>query len=535
MAPRNRIELEEQRDFTGGMNVADDIMNLAPNESFDLQNVDVDRRGGFSIRRGTKKWITTATGLPISGTPDSGYTYVDTGATRHVLVARGGHVKRWDGAAWQDVDVVASSGRTMFVEMNNALYLGLPGSVPKKWTGAGLATALTTVVGNYNDDLTAPNFGNMPACWTLAQHHQVMWAGGVVDAAATERCRLRWSHPGQPEDWRTNDYIDVDKDDENGNITALVPFGDRLLVFKDKAVYAVHGYPPAGFSVQNLTKEVGTPSQWSVVATESSVYFWDVDTGVWEYDGKSFRHVFQKLYPLMDDNKVNMAFSFQTIVEFHNERLWVAAPFIAAPYANQILTMVFDPSASKEGAWTVHTTSPFGWWRHRGSTGGDVHLLGGNTNAPGYLYEFDVENYYYDQTAADVQNKIVAWYTTRWFDAGSRAHRKRWKRPVFVVQGGVTQTTVVDVLTDYDPTRVVKTFQLVSELDPAEGIWDTDDWDDFFWAAETLLASDKAVILRGSPLGTGVAKALRMKNTTGGQDWRVHGLTMKWITKRLRN
>lgn len=617
-----RIELEHQRDFTGGLNLWSDLYNLADNETFDCQNVDFDRRGGFGLRRGSEAFITTAhrrvvtatgasrtgnvvtaTGLsPVNGgtnglapgqqitvtfadssyngtftvstavggastatwaqtaaddpsagagtiiegfdSADSGYTYVDASLVRHILVARGGHVKRWDGSAWQDVLILSSSGRTIFAEMNEKLYILPPQRVvPRTWTGSGLATALTTAVGNYNDDLTAPNFGNFPPCKTMAVHHEVMWAANVSEAAgAVHASRVRWSHIAQPEDWRTNDFIDIDKDDENGEIRALVPFGDRLLVFKDKAIYAIHGYPPAGFSVQNLTKEIGAPGQYAVTATEDKVYFWDLDKGAWSYDGKKFEWIFQPLFPLIDDGKINMPFSNQVICQFYNDRLWLSVPFLAEPYASSFVSMVYAPMAgigtkgNHVGAWTIHTKTLFGWWVHRGSAGGDLHLLGGDDVASGgYLMELDVPGLFTDQNGVSAPFRIDAWYTTRWFDADNPAVKKRWKRPVVIMRGGMSQRTICEVLTDYDPTAPTKSFDLVTTLDGTEGVWDVSDWDEFEWAAEVLIGGEKSVILRGQPLSGGVAKALKFKNTTLGQDWRVHSLTMKWIPRRIRN
>jgi len=620
VAPRNQLQLEHQRDFGGGLNLKDDPYNLAPDESFDLQNVDIDRRGGFGLRRGTRRFIdqstnhivtatdasrtanvVTATGLsPLNGdpdglvvgqtitvdfadnsydgtfvvvtapgggstatwaqtapndpsagagtitefsTPDSGYTYVDTSLVRHILIARGGAVKRFDGSAWQPVvNVPISSGRTQFAEFRNVLYILLPnGFVPFTWTGSGTATQLTTAVGNYNDDLTAPNQGNFPQSRSIATHKEVMWAGGVNEAGGIVHfSRVRWSHPGQAQDWRTNDFIDIDPDDENGRIRALVPFGDRLLVFKDKAIYAIHGDPPAGFSVQNLTKELGTPSAHSVVATEEYVYFWDKDKGAWRYDGKQFEWIFEPIYRLIDDEKINVPFSFQVIAEYHRERLWLSVPMLAPPYNNMFVSLVFQPAAGKKGAWTIHTRTLFGWWVHRGSDGGDEHLVGGllELGGFGYLYELDVENLFEDQGGPDgVFGRINAWYTTRWFDAKNSAMKKRWKRPVVVMRADSQQRTIVDVLRDYDPTRVFKTFDLNTTLDGETGIWDDpgSDWDDALWAPEVTLGGEKSVALRGAPLSGGVARALRFKNTTQGQDWRIHGLTMKWIPRRIRN
>jgi len=848
-ARRVPVEIEEQRDFTGGLNLKDDLYNLADNESADLQDVDIDRRGGFGVRRGIRPFIdretvrvvtatgasrttnvVTATGLdPLNGDvtgglvpgqqyivnfqdnvydgtfviatavagastatwvqvaaddpaagpgtlkesnsfPDSGHTYVDDSLVRHILVARNGQVRRWGGTQWIDVTrIFGGSGRTEFEEFRNVLYILPPGvNVPYTWTGTGLATQLTTAVGNYNDDLTAPNNGNFPQCRTMATHKEVMWAGGVIEAVGpSHNSRVRWSHPGAAQDWRTNDFIDLDPDDECGFIRALIPFGDRLLVFKDKAVYAISGDPPANFQVENLTKKVGCSTRWAVVATEQEVYFFDKDTGAWKYDGRTFEWIFEPLYRLIDDGLLNSQFSFQSIVEFHRERLWVSVPSASAgPYSGQFLSLIYQPDSGKKGSWTVHTKTGFGWWVHAGSDGGDQHLLGGLNGGAGanYLYEFDVEGLFLDDQAfspvalittgdndnpeaaqtpdaashdittdlevefdayrpnwleceqdgeviaskwqatatglswfiwmndggffefatsttgantifwgpttiplplaegrvqlkfeLDVDNgaggrtvtvyykrstesdytlleaftdagttsifngtgpmvvgaateaggtlggyfgsmdgwngvifsmtarngiggtvianpqfdeqteltpffqdsaglnwtmsngaflgfhretaAITSWYTTRWFDANNSAMKKRWKRPVVVMRAGADQKTVVKVFRDYDPTRVFKQFEFITNADAETGVWDdpATEWDDEQWAAEQSLGGEKAIALRGAPLSGGIARALKFENNTKGQDWRVHGLIMKWIPRRIRN
>lgn len=522
-----RIELEHQRDFTGGLNLATEIYDLQPNESPSVQNVDIDRRGGFAIRRGSKAWITTSTGYTDV---DTIYTYVTPGGTRQLLACKDRQVKRWDGSAWQAVAAAFGGGRTMFAEMNNILYMahGLKPGVGK-WDG----TTFTTLANpGYNDNLAAPAGGKAPPAATLAVHNGVMWAGNVYDTidAAHHVSRLRWSHPGKPEDWRTNDWIDLDPDDETGEIRALVPFGDRLIVFKDRAVYAVHGFPPEGFSVVNISKEVGAPSQYAVCKSENRIWFWDTSIGLCEFDGQRITWPFERIFPLIEDNLINVPFSFQTIAVYHNRRVWLSVPYLAAPYANTFVGLVFGPDIGKNGAWTLHTKTLFSFHVHEAVTGGDRHLLGGNG---AYVYEMDAENYYLDQKPpSHTTSKISAWYQTRWFDNANPALKKRWKRPIIVVGRDANEEFLVDVFSDYDATHVKKTFSLFTDVNGTEGVWDVSNWDAVIWAAEL---GDSSVIKRGSPLGTGTAKMLRISNVTSGVDWRVQGITMKWVPKRIRN
>lgn len=530
---RPRLALEHQRDFNGGLNLAEDPYDLAPNESPLLQNVDINRRGGFSIRRGTRTWISTTTGL---SNVDSMYTYVDPTGVRHLLAASNRQVKRWDGAAWTEIaPVVASSGRSVFVEMRGDLYIVNSNADVRKWSGSGTATAMT--IPAYNDDISAPNEGNFVRGLTACVHNGVMFVGNVYDSidSVFHYSRIRWSHPLKPEDWRTNDYIDIDPEDGAGRIRALVSFGDRLLVFKDRAIYAVHGYPPEGFSVVPITKEVGAPSQQAVTSTEGAIYFWDKQIGLCQFDGKKVAWLFDRLYPLIDDNKLNNAYNFQVICQYHNRRVWVSVPYLADPYANLFISLVYAPDVGKAGAWTLHTKTLFSFHVHRtadaGSDPNDAHLLGGNG---AYVFELDVENYYEDQIAGGSATtaKIDAFYQTRWYDAQNPAMKKRWKRPVFVVGRNATQEFQVDVFTDYDPTHVKKTFSIFTDVGGTEGIWDVSDWDEVVWAAEV---ADRSQVLRGSVLGPGISKALRIRNVTKGVDWRIHGLTMKWIPRKIGN
>lgn len=531
---RARIQLEHQRDFTGGLNINADPYNLAPNESFDLQNVDIDRRGGFAIRRGSRRFINTSTS-PMS-TPDTLYTYIDPTGVRHLLAARGGEIRRWDGAAWVQIQAAVASGTVRFAEMNGALYIFHNSNGVWKWSGVGLTALVPQPV--YNDNLAAPVGGRFVRGRVGCVHNGVMFSANIIDTldGLGHPSRIRWSHPGKPEDWRTNDWIDIDPEDGAGQINALVPMGDRLIVFKDRAIYAVHGFPPEGFSVTNITRDVGTPTPYSVTVDRETIYFWDTVKGAHRLTEKSLDWIFEPLWPFIDDNKINMPFSFQVLAQFHNERVWFSIPWLAAPYAGRFIGLVYAPAVGKNGAWTLHDKTLFSFHVHRASTGGDAHLLGGATNAPvgqGYVMEMDVENYYLDETPnTGATSRVNAWYTTRWFDGGNPALRKRFKRSIIVVGRNANQEFHVDVFDDYDPTHVKRSFSMFTDVNGVEGVWDISDWDEVVWANEIGEAS---MILKGSPLGTGTAKALRFSNVTSGVDWRIHGVTMKWIPKIIRN
>jgi len=76
VSKRAGFKLEMLEDFSGGLNLRSDQFNLAPNESPDMLNVDVDPRGGIKMRLGVVKRNQTALGSNVTGlgqfTPDGG-------------------------------------------------------------------------------------------------------------------------------------------------------------------------------------------------------------------------------------------------------------------------------------------------------------------------------------------------------------------------------------------------------------------------------------------------------------------------------
>lgn len=523
-----RIELEHQRDFTGGLNIAVDPYDLEPNETFACVNVDIGRAGGFQLRRGSRRWIDTTTGLTAD--VDSLYTYTDSSGVQHLLAAGRGQVRRWDGAAWQAVQAAVADGTTSFVEMNGDLYIVHESRNITRWTGAGASAAI--VAAGYNDNLGAPADNRMVMGTCAAVHNGVLFVANINDSldAAVHPSRIRWSHPGKPRDWRTNDWIDIDPDDGSGGINALVPMGDRLIIFKDRAIYALHGFPPEGFSVTNLTHEIGTPSTQSVSATEEVVYFWDAKRGAYELTSTQVKWIFRSLYPYIDENFIDKNGSDDVVCQVHDDRVWYSVPWLEEPYANTTVGLIYAPNVGKQGAWTFHDLALVAYHEHLATNNSDTNLLAGDGL---FVMELDVDNYYLDEDTAGAESMIRGSYTTRWFDASKNAAlKKRWKRPVVVVSRNAEQEFKVDVFSDYDPTTVKRTFSMFTTLDVDEGIWDVDDWDDVMWAGEY---GEAAIVLRGSPLSGGVAKALRFSNVTSGVNWHIHGLTMKWVPKRIRN
>jgi hypothetical protein len=223
------------------------------------------------------------------------------------------------------------------------------------------------------------------------------------------------------------------------------------------------------------------------------------------------------------------------------------------------ISLVFAPFVGSDGAWSIYrkwSQSDSGDYDRfpenyprRGHThidsNGKAHFLGVVFSGE-ELIEAEVETAYsdYDAESETVDAPIYAHFTTRWFDARLPALKKRWKRPVFVMRGEDVERMTVEVLADYDPQTIKRRFEILREPDTVGGVWG-DNWGTMVWTGTTgAVLGDQAVVERGSPLGTGYARALRLRNitptasldeSTFARAWSVHDITMKWIPKRLRS
>jgi hypothetical protein len=515
---RRRLEIDLQTDFRGGLNLRKDAWNLDHNESPDLMNVDVGERGGFRLRNGMKPYVETA----VSRDVDSLIAFYKSDGTRQLIAAGNGGTWWLNGVTWDPINTVVNDvGPTVGATMKDRIYLTHPGFTAGtvRWDGS-TAVVLSDAASAYNNDLQSPtghgSNGRHPIGNHKAVHHEVMWADQRVGVptGVPPGARLRWSHPGFPEDWRANDYIDIDL--SQGPITALVPFADRLLVFFERAIYAVHGYPPNSFSVNNITKQVGTSHPYGVCASETAVYFWDSHLGACRYDGRGVEYLFEPLQIVFNDGTLDDHRSSETRVEAHNRRVYFTLAQNEVLTGHDKLLYVYDIDLQ---AWVRHDNPPDAMLAHFHPIGGDhIHILGAYGS---HVYRVDEPGLKHDEIWVPelpdfLKFKIDAYYVTRWFDARNFVERKRWKRPEIALLSGATAQYRIGVLKDYNPRQLVREFRVTTEASQIdvnglqEGVWDTSNWDEALWGGgEIVPTPEGAEVLRGSPLGNARAVALK--------------------------
>jgi hypothetical protein len=519
---RNRRVLNDA-DFTGGLNLPADQFQLATNESPDMLNVDVDPRGG--VRR--RQAIVNVNPTAVRSFPTAMKAYYNSsGAAQVVISCQAGVTSGVFFGTGGDFNQIGANytaaGPARFAVMLDNLYIarGTDG-VPQRWNGSTVV-GLTANSPTWQENIAAPTGGFLPSARLIAAHASHMFVAGTVESGVARPNRLRWSHPNRPEDWRSLDFVDVAIGDDGDVITALVPYRDHLLIFKNRSVHALYGYGTDSFQLVQVSREVGTISQESVVATEAGVFFCGWPDGLFVYEGGAVKFVGEKVMPAFQDGRVNRA-AFGTItVGWLNRKVWLSVPWGTSTANSR--TLVFDPSVS---AWTMYGVG----------IGPSAELVTSATTrqvaaVAGTLRVCDVN---VDADADDFSGNgssptlMPSHFTTGWYGRESIERRKRWRRPELLLRLTDAEYMVrVGVYLDFNDSELVRTFDLGTG-GSGNALWGVALWNNALWAA----ASGSTIVARGSNIGRSRSVQLRFDGPAGRR-WAFNALSIKYDPDDLR-
>lgn len=558
-----RLQEVEVSDFTGGLNTDRTQFNLAPNESPDMLNIEVDGRRGFRTRKGWGRWndddILDASAVPWA--PRNTFAQHLASGSSLVYVANDGDLySAGSNGVFSDQSVVVAASPHLadFASWGDTCYIACGNTrIPYKRIGTGTATALVDASLGFNDDYTTPVRGDGVAADLFETHGGYLFAasireggsnsGGALSAGTLHRNRLRWSHPNEPEDWATNDYIDISAG--GGTITALVSFQDHLLIFKTDSVWGLYGYNSESWQLIQVSRSVGVLSPEATTRSESAVFFYSSGLergGVYAYGGSAPVKISENISQVIDE----ITAPEDSWVSWSGGRLWCCLPWNSTDtYVAGVTTaMVFDPAVG-QGVWVAH--APALGYLHsvvQGSDLGGDPPLGVIGADHACLVQLDSRDAATDAIDADLSVEAFdAYYVTPWFNAGTQELRKSWRRPrVIVTQESEAVDIVMNTYWDYNEAFAVRSH--VINIHPqaatfwrATGALETNgfDWGDgSLWGGATARGS---TIQRPQPSsagrgGLGVARAVQLRffsdAMTLGRVWGVNALSLKYRSRR---
>lgn len=525
------VRLQESRDFRSGLNLVADAFQLQPGETPDCLNVNLQVGGGFRSRDVVSPLNATA----LTNAPQAIWTYANGSGTNQVLVANGTKVSFSTGSNFTDITVTlgGTTPKVRACTFNNVNYWvssdGATVDAPRSWTGSGTPTSLTqTFVDSYTG---SPLTGNMPKARLIAAHMGYVWVANTEESATKYPNRIRWSHPNKPEAWRTNDYIDIDVGFDGDEITAIVPWSDRLLIFKRNSVHALVGYSPDTFQVFPISQTAGAVSQEAVAKSEFGVFFFNWPDGAFLYDGRQVKWLFGRLRPLMTGENgvttIPAAYQAGITVGWLKRRAWFSVPLGAATVNSAVF--VYDPVLTQDGGWTKFDLAlgPMVEWRQSSAS---TLQLGCQVGAGRRVLKLEQTSGNQDDLGAGATN-FSSYFTTHWETAGSAVQKKRWRRPEFVIDGDVDATLTVKAWKNFDPTQLSRQFTISAVAPPAGFVWGTSLWGSAVWTTSVSGAQD---IVRGTGLGVSRSVQLQISGPATSKRWSVNSIGWKFVPRRIR-
>lgn len=529
---QRQFSLEVLESFSGGLNLRSDQFNLEENESPDMLNVSVDPRGGIRMRDGVNRRNTTALSHDVKGM--WGF-HTDSG-TNHLMANWGtkvGYSATGNFTELSGITARTDGSRVYGITMNNVAY-GVSFDQPSfRWNGSAAADLGTTFGAS----------GNMPKAQYITFWNNFAWVANVNESDPNEKSRLRWSNINDPETWAATDYVDIDVGEHGDFITALVPAGDRLLVFKNQSVYAVFGFDSDSFQVVTLSSDVGSLGLSSAVNTPFGTFFWYQEEGVYNYNGENFTWIFSKLKPAIDNGQIT--FGTPPELAWANNKLYVSVEWTDVSGGVVTVsrrTLTFDPILGQGGAWTTSDIDAGPLLAYE-PPGGTPSVFAGCVANTGRVVELeDGQKRDADRYTASGETHIPSYFITRWVTGKDPIVKKRWGRPRVVVSAEETLTLTFDVYKDYDKSTATIDGQQLNVIGKTSASrWGTAEWDEddttdpakAFWDA---IGRDLTAEVKNLPtLGTGRAISMRVDGPASANlHWEINALAFTYTPRRLR-
>jgi hypothetical protein len=506
-------------DFRGGLNLRADQVRLEPDEAADLVDFDVDPRGGFRTRRTVDNLNATV----APGIIHNPHVYSTGSGTEQLVVRRASSTLYYStGGNFTQIPTYTPAGAVRMATFDNLLYIQDGVAAAVRWNG----TALSTMGVDFSPDKTAPTNDDMPIAKFVAAWQGRMWVASTTESATAYKNRLRWSHPNKADAWMDTDYIEVDDGVDGDEITALLPFGPQLLIFKRNSVHILSGFPDdsgdtlGSLALSTLTRDAGAPDQDSVCTSPTRAYFWGWPNGVYGYDGDKLYNIFDRIKPAIRDGRISR--SETPALCWSDARLYVACGWGASR-----TTFVLDPSVSRDGAWTRYSL-PLRYLVHWQQAAANRLIMIAASGT--YLLAFrDWDTAAADDFGSSTAN-LAPVFRSAWFDAGVLSAKKRWRSPRIMGEASTELTVRVYVYHNGDDVNRKKSIDWTVGRTADAALYGTAQYGtDIYGKADTWPDFDRV-----SNLGSSWSVQVEFVGPSTTYWWQVQALEIPYRQKRIR-
>ena len=478
MPATTEITAVELKGWTGGLNREADPYLLELEEVPDAINIDFGLRGEAAKRQGYQA-VTITHGA--AGAGENLWVWRKLGADDNFIVT-----DRVGGVYWTNSDTYTdpsiSFGAASTVErtypiasasINDKFYLTShrTGATPHYFDGTTW-TALTVT------DFSG-TAGHFPRASHLLSAYERIFAANVKTSGGTDyRSRVYFSNLLDAEKWDALDYLDFAPD--NGQeITAFTQFGEAIMVFKNRSIFSLVGATPSSFAIYPVDDALGTECPHTVVSAGPILLWFDHLTGVWAFDGSSYKKVDDKINKYLLEG-INEQYAHRSSAFAWRGRYYLSVPWGTDQYPSRMF--VYD---SRIEAWTEYDF---------GVSGSDVKDALMHSVAPRNV----VGVFKMWQVGTDAGADIDAQFSTAWMAPEESQQRYRLRRLDLAMSAYGDYDIDLEMRRDFvkDPyvAQVINT-------SPGGALFDT-----------ALFGTDK--------FGTGVSQVL-VRTSGWGKRWRT--------------
>lgn len=252
-------QLRSYFDFRGGLNTDAAIDNLADNELMQADNVDLLERGGITKRKGTIRLNSVSYNAPVEQLIDWPR---ESGAVE-LLAIVGDKLCSVDESDWTIKDITTVAGRRVRHFVFQDRFYFVDGEKFRVYDGEQVSVVQPSEAAEGNID-------HIHRCRFLLRHPNSFRFFAAGDSEAVNA--VYFSEPNDPGGWKTTSVLFPAT--AEGPVTGLALFGDALLVFYPRSVWAWRGLDPeADATWYRLPTGVGTSAPESIALTPGTLTF----------------------------------------------------------------------------------------------------------------------------------------------------------------------------------------------------------------------------------------------------------------------
>jgi hypothetical protein len=179
---------------------------------------------------------------------------------------------------------------------------------------------------------SASAVANTPNCAAFLLFKERLWVVQVnANQFSTLSSTIQYSAPTNLDSWTATDIVKISPGDGDV-ITAMLPFSEKIIVFKKTSIWAIYlqdGAIPTA-ATRLVIRGRGAISTRAATIINNIMYFIAAD-GIWRSDGSSFSKISQPLDPLFVHGPALYAYDQLDWIAYFDGRLHVRLSTAASP------------------------------------------------------------------------------------------------------------------------------------------------------------------------------------------------------------